>query len=58
MEDLLNGIPLRVEIDEQIIFHQLHDSHRAVWSLLLATGYLRVMNVESVGEFKIGRAHV
>ena len=52
MEDLLNGIPLRVEIDEQIIFHQLHDSHRAVWSLLLATGYLRVMNVESVGEFR------
>lgn len=52
MEDLLNGIPLRVEIDEQIIFHQLHDSHRAVWSLLLATGYLRVLNMESVGEFR------
>ena len=52
MEDLLNGIPLCVEIDEQIRFHQLHDSHRAVWSLLLATGYLRVLNMESVGEFR------
>ena len=52
MEDLLQGIPLRVELNEQIIFNQLYNNDRAVWSLLLATGYLRVQNMEYIGEFK------
>lgn len=42
MEDLLNGGTLHTEIDEQIVFNQLDDSDAAVWSLLLASGYLKV----------------
>ena len=42
MEDLLSGKSLYTQIDEQIIFNQLGRREGAVWSLLLAGGYLRV----------------
>jgi hypothetical protein len=42
MEDLLEGKALHTEIDEQIIFNQLDQKESAIWSLLLAGGYLRV----------------
>lgn len=42
MEILLSGGTFHTRIDEQIIFSQLDHSENAVWSLLLATGYLRV----------------
>ncbi|MCI8967444.1 MAG: AAA family ATPase, partial [Lachnospiraceae bacterium] len=57
MEDLLQGKSFEAEIDEKIVFDQLNGSTDAVWSLLLATGYLKVLNVrtldtdeEGVGE--------
>ena len=42
MEDLLEGKALHTEIDEQIVFNQLDHNESAIWSLLLASGYLRV----------------
>ena len=42
MEELLQGKSIEAEIDEQIVFNQLEDSSNAVWSLLLAGGYLKV----------------
>ena len=42
MEDLLNGKVLRTQIDEQIVFSQLGKRRGAIWSLLLASGYLKV----------------
>ncbi len=42
MEDLLEGGTLRAKIDEQIVFSQLECNELAIWSLLLASGYLRV----------------
>lgn len=44
MEDLLNGKHLYKEIDEQIIFDQLEHDENAIWSLFLASGYLKVEN--------------
>lgn len=41
MEDLLEGRKLCTTIDEQIIFSQLEYSESAVWSLFLASGYLK-----------------
>ena len=46
MEDLLSGKVLRTEIDEQIIFSQLGRKESAIWSLLLASGYLCVKQWE------------
>ena len=42
MENLLKGEYLYKEIDEQIIFDQLDADENAVWSLFLASGYLKV----------------
>lgn len=41
-EELLNGKSLTTEIDEQIVYNQLDHDERAIWSLLLASGYLKV----------------
>ncbi len=40
MEELLAGGMLETEIDEEIVFEQLQKKHGAIWSLLLAGGYL------------------
>ena len=53
MEDLLNGGHLRREIDEQIIFDQMDADENAIWSLFLASGYLKVVKYalnEDTGE--------
>lgn len=50
MEDLLAGKALTTELNEQIVFSQLNGSSGAVWSLLLATGYLKVTSLKRVGE--------
>ena len=42
MENLLKGGTLHTRIDEQIIFNQLDHNEYAIWSLLLASGYLKV----------------
>ncbi|MDE7477565.1 MAG: ATP-binding protein [Lachnospiraceae bacterium] len=52
MEELLDGKSFEAQIDEQIVFNQLNGSTNAVWSLLLATGYLKVLNLKYVGEQK------
>ena len=49
---LIEGGSFKTMIDEQIVFDQLGYSANAVWSLLLATGYLKVLEVEAVGEYK------
>ena len=41
-EELLEGGALHLEIDEQIVYDQLSTKKNAVWSLLLASGYLKV----------------
>lgn len=45
MEDLLKGGKLHTYIDEQIVFSQLDNRESAVWSLMLASGYLRVKRI-------------
>lgn len=41
MENLLNGGTLQTYIDEQIVFSHLAHNEYAIWSLLLASGYLK-----------------
>ena len=42
MEDLLKGKVYHTLLDEQIVYDQLDRRRSAVWSLLLASGYLKV----------------
>ena len=45
-ELLMKGGQIRTEIDEQIVYNQLDTSESAIWSLLLAGGYLKVADTE------------
>ena len=49
MEKLLNRECIEVNFDEQIVFSQLEKDENAVWSLLVASGYLKVEKVEYRG---------
>ena len=40
-EDLLKGNAIHINMDEQIVFQQLDYKENAIWSLLLASGYLK-----------------
>ena len=51
MEQLLNNECIVVNFDEQIIFEHLDQDENAIWSLLLAGGYLRADSVEYRGIF-------
>lgn len=46
-ERLLNGEHIYCPVDEQIVFNQLDEDPDAIWSLLLASGYLKVISVEN-----------
>ena len=49
METLLQEKEILVTFDEQIVFEQLQQDKNAIWSLLLASGYLKVLGVEQRG---------
>ena len=53
-EDLLDGKNIRCTIDEQIVYNQLDDNEDAIWSLLLASGYLKVVDYDHVNLLEEG----
>ena len=48
-EELLRGNSIHKIIDEQIVYDQLGQDESAVWSLLVASGYLKLENVVIYG---------
>lgn len=49
MEELLQGKEIVVNFDEQVVFEQLDQDENAIWSLMLASGYLKANQVEYRG---------
>ena len=47
-EKLLKGEIIKCPIDEQIVYNQLDDNEAAIWSLLVASGYLKVISYENL----------
>ena len=45
-EKLIQGGQIKTQLDEQIIYAQLNERESAVWSLFLASGYLKVVKTE------------
>ena len=45
-EALLQGHVIKTVIDEQIVYNQLDNDESAIWSLLLASGYLKVLSYD------------
>ena len=54
-EALLKGETIRCEIDEQIVYNQLDNNQTAIWSLLLASGYLKVLSYEQEDRIAAGK---
>ena len=46
-ESLMQGETIQCPLDEQIVYNQLDGNEGAVWSLLLASGYLKILHHES-----------
>ena len=54
-ETLMCEETIRVEIDEQIVYNELSIKRNAIWSLLLASGYLKVIKLmfqDDEGEYR------
>ena len=49
-ENLLMGEVIRTAIDEQIVYNQLNGSEKAIWSLLLASGYVKVLSYDRIEQ--------
>ena len=54
-EALLKGETVYCEIDEQIVYNQLDNNQSAIWSLLLASGYLKVLSYEAEDKIAVGK---
>lgn len=52
-EGLLAGVPVRSRIDEQIVYNQLDQNETSIWSLLLASGYLKVERTQTYDEIDL-----
>lgn len=50
MEELLQDKEIVENFDEQIVFNQLDVDESAIWSLFMASGYLKAVEVEYRGE--------
>lgn len=48
-EELLKGNRIHKIIDEQMVYNQLSEDEGAIWSLLVASGYLKLENVKIYG---------
>ena len=53
-EALLKGDSIRCPMEEQIVYHQLDENESAIWSLFVASGYLKVLNHEPEELLSIG----
>lgn len=53
-EGLLRDEVIRTPIDEQIVYNQLNGNEQAVWSLLLASGYFKVLSYEEYDKIPEG----
>ena len=47
-EVLLRGDTIRTSIDEQIVYNQLDDNEEGIWSLLVASGYFKILSYDDL----------
>jgi len=56
-EALLKGENIQTPIDEQIVYNQIDNNEAAVWSLLLASGYLKVLGRQTGPQYGARRLY-
>ena len=58
MEELLNEREIVLNFDEQIVFDQLETKENAIWSLMVASGYLKIDKIEYRGILYVPWHHL
>lgn len=58
MEELLNEREIVLNFDEQIVFDQLETKENAIWSLMVASGYLKIDKIEYRGILYVPWYHL
>ena len=58
MEELLNEREIVLNFDEQIVFDQLETKENAIWSLMVASGYLKIDKIEYRGILHVPWYHL
>jgi hypothetical protein len=53
LQALMKGESIQVKVDEQVVYNQLDQNRQAVWSLMVATGYLKILNIENIDEYEL-----
>lgn len=53
-EILLQGGVICTPVDEQIVYNQLNGNEEAIWSLLLASGYVKALSYENLDLLDFG----
>lgn len=53
-EILLQGGVIRTPVEEQIVYNQLNGNEEAIWSLLLASGYVKALSYENLDLLDFG----
>jgi len=57
-EALLRGESIETPIDEHIVYNQLDSNEAAIWSLLLASGYLKVLGRQRLEELEADEENI
>ena len=50
-KELMSRKTIRLQIDEQLIYSQLEEDETAIWSLLVASGYLKIVSYKEYNDF-------
>lgn len=58
LEELLHGRTIKTAIDEHVVYNYLDSDEKAVWSLLVASGYLKVLGRQKEDEIEGSEAAI
>ena len=50
VENLMNGVPIRSTISENVTYDNVNSNSNYLWSFLLFTGYLKVVEINRIGK--------
>ncbi|MBQ3782274.1 MAG: AAA family ATPase [Lachnospiraceae bacterium] len=57
LEMLIKEQMILVDMDEEVVYNQLDNNPKAIWGLLVASGYLKVVNIHAEEDYR-GHRHI
>ena len=57
LEMLIKEQTILVDVEEEVVYNQLDNNPKAIWGLLVASGYLKVVNIHAEEDYR-GHRHI